>query len=166
MDREKIMKVDAIIITNGYLATSDASTPPEPEKLRKNTIGKVSDIKLDEDLQKKSENVERDSDPDDAGVGGRVDTPARTKRREQTALPDGIVFTFKRSICCFNQPAGGPLRLNIAAHRRKSHNHPVIFQAVLNNHSNTLHSISLPYACAAVFLHYKFHIKPFIIFNN
>jgi len=92
------------------LAASNASTLPEPEKLRKNAIGKVSDIKLDEDLQKKSEDVERDSDPDHAGVGGRVDTPARTKRREQTALPESAPPT--RPAAALKLAAPGDIPIN------------------------------------------------------
>ncbi len=57
---------------------------------RFNTIGKVSDLKLDAALQKKSEAVERDELEVQRRDGGRAYAPARAKRREQIALPESI----------------------------------------------------------------------------
>ena len=56
-------------------------------RARQNTIGKVDDIKLDAELQKKSEVFEQEVMKQQIADTGRKDPPARMKRREQTALP-------------------------------------------------------------------------------
>ena len=55
-----------------------------------NTIGKVSDLKLDADLQKKSEALERKSNEQEQLLGGRNEAPARAKRKETSALPAAV----------------------------------------------------------------------------
>ncbi len=57
---------------------------------RANTIGKVADLKLDAELQKKSEVAERKISAEQESTGRRDENPARTKRREQIALPQSI----------------------------------------------------------------------------
>ncbi len=51
-------------------------------------IGKVSELKLDADLQKKSEAVEREAAKEDANDGAFADTQGRSKRREKISLPE------------------------------------------------------------------------------
>jgi signal transduction histidine kinase len=68
----------------------DKADAPETV-LRKNTIGKVSDLQLDEDLQRKSEDAERVVLNSVAASARRDDNPARAKRREQIALPESSV---------------------------------------------------------------------------
>ena len=58
-----------------------------PENERLNTIGKVADLKLDAELQKKSESAERAQEGDSLEAG-RAYAPSRAKRREQIALPE------------------------------------------------------------------------------
>jgi len=55
---------------------------------RNNSIGKVSDIKLDANLQKKSEAVEGKEIRDRFGADGLAFSPGRSKRKEQIALPE------------------------------------------------------------------------------
>jgi len=55
---------------------------------RRNTIGKVSDLKLDANLQKKSEEVERDDFDDLRRDYRSASSPGRIKRKEQIALPE------------------------------------------------------------------------------
>jgi len=57
---------------------------------RLNRIGKVSDLKLDADLQKKSEQAERESSLDEASSNSAF-APGRSKRREQIAIPESAV---------------------------------------------------------------------------
>jgi signal transduction histidine kinase len=66
----------------------DAGGKIVPAEQRLNTIGKVSDLKLDAALQKKSQDIERDAVAQQRQDGGRVYAPARAKRREQIALPE------------------------------------------------------------------------------
>ncbi|MCZ6561006.1 MAG: HAMP domain-containing sensor histidine kinase [Gammaproteobacteria bacterium] len=57
---------------------------------RLNTIGKVADLKLDADLQKKSEELERKANEQERLDGGRTETPARAKRKETSVLPAAV----------------------------------------------------------------------------
>jgi len=57
---------------------------------RLNTIGKVSDLSLDAEFQKKSESIERDEVSRQRRAGGRPDAPVRSKRREKIALPESV----------------------------------------------------------------------------
>jgi signal transduction histidine kinase len=72
-------------------ARLDASTgsrgEPASKNERANTIGKVADLKLDADLQKKSESVER-AQEERVVEAGRASSPSRAKRREQIELPE------------------------------------------------------------------------------
>jgi signal transduction histidine kinase len=56
-----------------------------------NTIGKVSDLKLDAALQKKSQKLEDKSGAFERQEDIRSDAPARTKRKEQIALPEAVM---------------------------------------------------------------------------
>ncbi len=58
------------------------------EKQRLNTLGKVADLKLDDLYQKKSEDIERKEE--DEIRDGLTASPARSKRREQIALPESV----------------------------------------------------------------------------
>jgi len=71
----------------GLKATEDAADATVAGNERQNTIGKLADLKLDGELQKKSENVERAQEDTQIG-SGRVNAPSRSKRREQIALPE------------------------------------------------------------------------------
>ena len=51
---------------------------------------KVSELKLDAALQKKSEELERAGDDEQQGDGGLVNTEGRSKRKEQIALPESV----------------------------------------------------------------------------
>jgi len=55
---------------------------------RNNSVGKVSDIKLDANLQKKSEEVEGKEIRDRFDADGLAFAPGRSKRKEQIALPE------------------------------------------------------------------------------
>ena len=55
---------------------------------RLTSIGKVSDLKLDADLQKKSEEIERSGAQEQFVADGVAYAPSRSKRREQIALPE------------------------------------------------------------------------------
>ncbi len=80
---------------------------------RANTIGKVADLKLDAELQKKSEVAERKSVMEQQSAGRRDDIPARTKRREQIALPESVMPAAPEDKPTFaNAPAPADLRIN------------------------------------------------------
>jgi signal transduction histidine kinase len=57
-------------------------------KERVNVLGKVADLKLDSDLQRKSELAEKSRTDGAFEDDGRLATPSRMKRREQIALPE------------------------------------------------------------------------------
>ena len=69
---------------------------------RLNSIGKVSDLKLNADLQKKSKEVERDGLMEKLDADGPADAPYRSKRRERIALPESA------------RPASSELITNVA----------------------------------------------------
>ena len=70
---------------------------------RLNRIGKVSDLKLDADLQKKSEEAEHQGTLEQVAASDLAATPGRSKRKEQIALPESAT------------PLGGELIANVAA---------------------------------------------------
>ena len=74
----------------GTLELDDAANEASQTEQRINSIGKVSDLKLDADLQKKSEEVERAGAKEKPGEGGFAYAPGRTKRREKIALPESV----------------------------------------------------------------------------
>ncbi len=57
---------------------------------RPNRVGKVNDLKLDAELQKKSEAVEREYSDELASADGTLFAAGRSKRTEQSALPESI----------------------------------------------------------------------------
>jgi signal transduction histidine kinase len=71
----------------GISVFEEGAGESEPNNERLNTIGKVADLKLDAELQKKSESVER-AQEEQRLAGGRAYAPSRAKRREQIALPE------------------------------------------------------------------------------
>ena len=71
----------------GTLQFESLSGETESDNERLNTIGKVADLKLDAEMQKKSESVER-AEGEQRQAGGRAYAPSRAKRREQIALPE------------------------------------------------------------------------------
>ena len=60
---------------------------------RLNRIGKVSDLKLDAELQQKSEEAEREGAHEQLSAGGLAATRSRSKRKEQIALPESAQLT-------------------------------------------------------------------------
>jgi signal transduction histidine kinase len=85
---ERVAKVPLPARNTAATEMADDITTDSELALRKNSIGKVSELKLDEDLQRKSEVAERFELNSPAATDGRDDAPARSKRREQTALPE------------------------------------------------------------------------------
>ncbi|MGI9237415.1 MAG: sensor histidine kinase [Woeseiaceae bacterium] len=69
-------------------AADDDAVEAYQAEQRRNRIGKVSDLKLNADLQKKSEEAERQVDLEQIGGRDSAFTPGRSKRREQIALPE------------------------------------------------------------------------------
>jgi len=57
---------------------------------RKNVIGKVSDLKLDADLQQKSEELEGEGAKEQPGDLAFASSPGRFKRKEQIALAESV----------------------------------------------------------------------------
>jgi len=91
----------------------DATLNFVPTEQRANTIGKVADLKLDAELQKKSEVAERKSAMEQLSAGRRDDIPARTKRREQIALPESVIPAAPEDKPAFaNAPAPADLRIS------------------------------------------------------
>ncbi len=76
----------------GTLELDDAAAGDRQTEQRLNTVGKVSEIKLDGALQKKSEEVEREGASKQQIEGSFGDTyaPGRSKRREKIALPESV----------------------------------------------------------------------------
>ena len=67
---------------DGSVELQDVAGEASETRQRANRIGKVSDLNLDANLQKKSERIERD----DGQVARSYDAPSRSKRKEQIAL--------------------------------------------------------------------------------
>jgi signal transduction histidine kinase len=87
--------------------TGTGENQSEIERL--NTIGKVSDLKLDADLQKKSESLER-AQEEQRLDDGRAYAPSRAKRREQIALPESAPPADREAIANVAGPTD--LRIN------------------------------------------------------
>jgi signal transduction histidine kinase len=77
--------VSALSASSGDL--DDAVGEAAKSVQRLNTKGKVADLKLDAELQKKSEELERKANEQERSIGGRTETPARFKRKETSVLP-------------------------------------------------------------------------------
>ena len=69
----------------------DVAAEASQSDQRLNSIGKVSDLKLDAELQKKSEAVERGGAEEQLSDDGRSYAQSRRKRKEQIALPESVV---------------------------------------------------------------------------
>ena len=69
-------------------ASMDAEGATSQTEQRRSNIGKVSDLKLDANLQKKSEELERDDSDDSRRDYRPASSPGRSKRKEQIALPE------------------------------------------------------------------------------
>ena len=82
----------------GTLEANDASGEASKTEQRLNSIGKVSDLKLDADLQKKSKEVEREDAKSQLSTDGFADTSGRGKRTEQIALPESASLPASESI--------------------------------------------------------------------
>ena len=94
----------------GALASYDAEGEASQTEQRLYSIGKVSDLKLDADLQKKSEEIERDGSKDKLKADGFDYAPSRGKRREQIALPEAARFAGSEPIA----NVAGPSELRIS----------------------------------------------------
>jgi signal transduction histidine kinase len=77
---------DAAHAAAGLGGESSAAGPGTGERL--NTLGKVADLNLDADLQRKSEAIEQSRSEDYFQADKRLDSSGRMKRREQIALPE------------------------------------------------------------------------------
>ena len=69
-------------------ASMDAEGATSQTEQRRSNIGKVSDLRLDANLQKKSEELERDDSDDSRRDYRPASSPGRSKRKEQIALPE------------------------------------------------------------------------------
>ena len=76
------------------------------EEQHLNTLGKVADLKLDDAYQKKSEDIERKEN--DEIRDGLTALPARSKRREQIALPESVSPADEQAV------VNGPIDLRIS----------------------------------------------------
>jgi signal transduction histidine kinase len=95
-----------IDISSGVAGTfefDDAAGESEAFNERPNAIGKVSDLKLDADLQKKSESLELAQEAQQAAPG-RGYAPNRAKRREQIALPESAAPEDRQAIANVSGP--------------------------------------------------------------
>ncbi|MDH3613173.1 MAG: HAMP domain-containing histidine kinase [Gammaproteobacteria bacterium] len=77
----------------GPLRSDHAAGEASQTEQRLNRIGKVSDLKLDADLQKKSEEAEREDAQSQLSADGFAYAPGRSKRTEQIALPESAPVT-------------------------------------------------------------------------
>jgi len=89
----------------GALKADDALGEASITEQRLNSIGKVSDLKLDADLQKKSEEVEREDAKSQFNADGFADNPGRGKRTEQIALPESVALPASESIANVSGPS-------------------------------------------------------------
>ena len=76
---------------DGSLESDDTAGQARQTEQRPNRIGKVSDLKLDADLQKKSEELEREGGRAPLSDSGYASAPGRSKRKEQIALPESAL---------------------------------------------------------------------------
>jgi len=89
----------------GTLASYDAEGEASETEQRLYSIGKVSDLKLDADLQKKSEEIERDGTKDKLIADSFGYATSRGKRREQIALPEAAPFAGSEPIANVTGPS-------------------------------------------------------------
>jgi signal transduction histidine kinase len=82
----------------GTLEFNDAIGEAVDAEERPNRVGKVSGLKLDADLQKKSEAVERESAAAPRGADGFAFASGRSKRKEQSALPESVAVADSKQI--------------------------------------------------------------------
>ncbi|MCH7893786.1 MAG: HAMP domain-containing histidine kinase [Proteobacteria bacterium] len=84
----------------GFSSTDldDAIGEAAKSQPRLNTIGKVPDLKLDPFMQKKSAELERKADQQQAFYGGRAATPVRAKRKETSILPATVPPTDREPV--------------------------------------------------------------------
>ena len=87
----------------GTFEFDDAAGETEAFNDRPNAIGKVSDLKLDADLQKKSESLELAQEAQQAAPG-RGYAASRAKRREQIALPESAAPEDRQAIANVSGP--------------------------------------------------------------
>ena len=71
---------------------------------RLNTIAKVPDFKLDPFMQKKSEQLERKADEQQAIYGGRTTVTVRAKRKETSVLPAAVSPTGRGLVASVAEP--------------------------------------------------------------
>ena len=89
----------------GTLASYDAEGEASQSEQRLYSIGKVSDLKLDADLQKKSEEIERDGTKDKLITDSFGYATSRGKRREQIALPEAARFVDSEQLANVTGPS-------------------------------------------------------------
>jgi len=77
---------------------------------RKNSIGKVSDLKLDADLQQKSEEREGEGAKEQVSDTAFAASPGRMKRTEQIALPESV--RLDDNVAASNVPAPNEIRIS------------------------------------------------------
>ncbi len=94
----------------GRFASDDAEGEALRLEQRLYSIGKVSDLKLDADLQKKSEEIERDGTKDQLITDSFDYAPGRGKRKEQIALPEAVQFDASEPIA--NVTGSSELRIS------------------------------------------------------
>jgi signal transduction histidine kinase len=71
---------------------------------RPNQVAKVSGLKLDAELQKKSEAVEREAPAESRITDGSAFASGRSKRKEQSALPESIAVADSKQIANVSRP--------------------------------------------------------------
>jgi len=91
-------------VNAGTLNFDDESDAVSQTDQRLNRAGKVSDLKLDAGLQKKSEELERQGAKEQSSVGGFAGTPGRSKRREKIALPESLPAVASERIMNVTEP--------------------------------------------------------------
>ena len=88
----------------GALQYNDAIGEAVEAKERPNRVAKVSGLKLDADLQKKSEAVEREAPAELRGADGSAFASGRSKRKEQSALPESVAVADSEQIANVSWP--------------------------------------------------------------
>ena len=88
----------------GALEYNDAIGEAIEAQERPNQVGKVSALKLDANLQKKSEAVESEAPTELRGADGSVFASGRSKRKEQSALPEPVAVADSKQIANVSWP--------------------------------------------------------------
>jgi len=83
---------------------NDAIGEADEAQERPNRVGKVSGLKLDAELQKKSEAVEREALAELRGADGSAFASGRSKRKEQSALPESVAVADSQQIANVSWP--------------------------------------------------------------